>query len=493
MFPEQLRGPATRSHLAGEEGLLRRHRPPAPAGRRPRRTARPASSRPRPTRARSRACGRATTRRTTGRPGTSRASRRARRRAGRRSRWRARAPTRRRAGRCSRATSRRAARASADRLVRPVPAQPERRTARRTRSPAATTRSSTARSSAIRAGCRSGRSSTSSSPTSSTRPGKPFEATVHLRSGQGHARPRHGRADGPGRLDGRRRRSAIGPIREPPRADGDVRRHAARGRRGQHRRQALRAPAHRPPHGLHGDRRARRLAGRGPLRSAGASGRSTTTGSSSTAPRALRVGRSAAAQSMGIGETITIPVDVHNWSDERAERHGVAGAAGELHRRRDLASRTARSRPARTRRSSSQLTSTDTALPATPTCRSRSPRRYSAPAGGQRDLTISLVPTTSDPAGGRGAGRSTAQEGAGEYGGPALDVGKRWEGTRVRPLGVDCGTSGTAGDPRRARTRRSRGTATTCTSSSTSATTSRATRSSRPSASRTGSRTRSRS
>ena len=49
----------------------------------------------------------------TGRPATSRASRRARRRSGRRSRRRARAPTRRRAGRCSWATRRRAARASA--------------------------------------------------------------------------------------------------------------------------------------------------------------------------------------------------------------------------------------------------------------------------------------------------------------------------------------------------------------------------------------------
>ena len=33
-----------------------------------------------------------------------------------------------------------------------------------------------------------------------------------------------------------------------------------------------------------------------------------------TAPRALRIGRSPAAQSMGVGETITVPVDVHNWS-----------------------------------------------------------------------------------------------------------------------------------------------------------------------------------
>ena len=33
-----------------------------------------------------------------------------------------------------------------------------------------------------------------------------------------------------------------------------------------------------------------------------------------TAPRALRIGCSAAVQSIDIGETITLPVDVHNWS-----------------------------------------------------------------------------------------------------------------------------------------------------------------------------------
>ena len=33
-----------------------------------------------------------------------------------------------------------------------------------------------------------------------------------------------------------------------------------------------------------------------------------------TAPQALRLGRSAAVQSMGMGETISLPVDVHNWS-----------------------------------------------------------------------------------------------------------------------------------------------------------------------------------
>ena len=96
MFPEQLTGPNALSHLAGQEGVLRRRR-----HRRHRRhddrrrlhhrlhAARRSTTSP--------ASGRATTRRTCGRPATSRAARRARRRSGRRSRPRAPRPTRRRA------------------------------------------------------------------------------------------------------------------------------------------------------------------------------------------------------------------------------------------------------------------------------------------------------------------------------------------------------------------------------------------------------------
>ena len=46
-----------------------------------------------------------------------------------------------------------------------------------------------------------------------------------------------------------------------------------------------------------------------------------------TAPSARRLGRSAAIQTTGVGETFTLPVDVHNWSDVGAERHGHPDAA----------------------------------------------------------------------------------------------------------------------------------------------------------------------
>ena len=90
MFPEQLDGPERARHLAGQEGLLRRQRPPARAARPPRPTAPPASRPPRPTSTPSPASGPATTRPTRGRPATSRASPRAARRAGSRSTSRAR-------------------------------------------------------------------------------------------------------------------------------------------------------------------------------------------------------------------------------------------------------------------------------------------------------------------------------------------------------------------------------------------------------------------
>ena len=95
-------------------------------------------------------------------------------------------------------------------------------------------------------------------------PGKPFEATVHVRSGQGTLdrgtvalTAPTGWTVGPAQRDR--------PDPRAPRLDRDLRGHAAGERGRQHRRQAVGAPAHRPPHRLHRDRRARRLTGRGPL------------------------------------------------------------------------------------------------------------------------------------------------------------------------------------------------------------------------------------
>ena len=59
---------------------------------------------------------------------------------------------------------------------------------------------------------------------------------------------------------------------------------------------------------------------------------------------------------------------------------------------------------------------------------------------------MSVVPTTTIPEA-AAAPTLDGTESAGEYSGPALDVGKRWEGGDCASRRHDCGTAGTVGDP----------------------------------------------
>ena len=155
-----------------------------------------------------------------------------------------------------------------------------------------------------------------------------------------------------------------------------------------------------------------------------------------TAPRALRVGRSSAVTSMGIGETKTIAVDVHNWSDE--EQSGTVSLALPAN---FTAAATSQPygplAPGADATVEFEVTNTDTALPAVADVPIPITTTYDGGSGSET-LTVSLVPTTSIPEA-SAAPALDAQEGAGEYSGPALDVGKRWEGTECAPPGVDCG------------------------------------------------------
>ena len=158
-----------------------------------------------------------------------------------------------------------------------------------------------------------------------------------------------------------------------------------------------------------------------------------------TAPAALRVGRSPAAQSMGIGETITVPVDVSNRSGSaqtgQVRLQLPAGFTADA-----TAKPYGTLAPGAATTVEFELTSTHAALPAVQTATIPIETTYSAPAGsGSEDLTISLVPTTAIPQA-AAAPEVDASESPGEYGGPALDVGKRWEGTECSPDGLDCGT-----------------------------------------------------
>lgn len=172
-----------------------------------------------------------------------------------------------------------------------------------------------------------------------------------------------------------------------------------------------------------------------------------------TAPLARRLGRSLALQSIGVGETKRLTIDVHNWStvaqsgdvrltlpsnftvDQATKSYGTLAAGADTEVTFDV-------------------TNTDTRLPA-----DQAPRdavsietTYDAPSPGSgvERMTLAVVPVTTIPEAATAPtvdGRYTA----GEYTGERLDIGRYWEGgKRCSPNGVDCGTQGGAapGDPR---------------------------------------------
>jgi hypothetical protein len=165
-----------------------------------------------------------------------------------------------------------------------------------------------------------------------------------------------------------------------------------------------------------------------------------------TAPRALRVGLSPAAQSIGMGETRAVPVRVHNWSTVAQSGEVQLTLPGGFEA--DALSKPYGTlAPGDSTTVTFAVTNTNATLPAAQNQTIRITTTYGAPSGSSsEDLTMTVVPTTTVPA----AGAAPAIDGAespGEYDGPALDVGKYWEGNPCTPVGVDCGSSGIIGDP----------------------------------------------
>jgi LmbE family N-acetylglucosaminyl deacetylase len=176
-----------------------------------------------------------------------------------------------------------------------------------------------------------------------------------------------------------------------------------------------------------------------------------------TAPSARRLGRSAAIQTTGVGETFTLPVDVHNWS-ETAQSGSVnltlpAGVTAD-----------ATSKPYANLAPGADTTVnftvsntfTNATLPTTATPSDsqngnvtvRITTTYGSAGTGFEDLTLGIVPKTAIPAA-AAAPTLDGVETAGEYTGEALEVGRKWEpGGSTRncvPAGVDCGSSGAPG------------------------------------------------
>jgi len=166
-----------------------------------------------------------------------------------------------------------------------------------------------------------------------------------------------------------------------------------------------------------------------------------------TAPRALRIGLSPAAQSIGMGETRTIPVKVHNWST--TPQTGDVQLTLPAGFTADATSKPYGTlAPGANATVNFDLTNTDVTLPDTQDKTIQIATTYDTPApgSGSENLTMTVVPTTTVPEA-DATPTVDAQETAGEYDGPALDVGKRWEGGDCTPVGVDCGSTGTIGDP----------------------------------------------
>jgi LmbE family N-acetylglucosaminyl deacetylase len=155
-----------------------------------------------------------------------------------------------------------------------------------------------------------------------------------------------------------------------------------------------------------------------------------------TAPAARRLGRSSAIQTMAVGSTITVPVDVHNWSDTSQSGtvsltlpNGVTADAtskpyGPLAPGADATvsfqvsnSFTNATLPVSAPAPAAQNTNVNVRITTT----------YNNGGSGFEDLTLGIVPKTTVPAA-ASAPTLDAQEGAGEYAGSeALDIGRQWE------------------------------------------------------------------
>jgi LmbE family N-acetylglucosaminyl deacetylase len=152
-----------------------------------------------------------------------------------------------------------------------------------------------------------------------------------------------------------------------------------------------------------------------------------------TAPQADRLGRSQAIQSMGIGQTIDVPVVVHNWSAK--QQTGAVSLDLPADFTLDAASKPYDLAPGADATVTFKLTNTDTTLPAQ--------QNVTIPihtATGSETLTLTLVPTTVIP---QATPLVDGKADPGEYPGPTLDLGRIWQGASTCTGVADCGVSST--------------------------------------------------
>lgn len=174
-----------------------------------------------------------------------------------------------------------------------------------------------------------------------------------------------------------------------------------------------------------------------------------------TAPQAARLGRSTAVQTIGLGETISFPVDVHNWST--TAQSGTVTITAPSDFTLDATSKPyGPLAPGADTQVMFTITNTDTTLPGAATNDPGTTTlqksitiatSYSTPASSASEtLTMSVVPTTTIPVS-TTAPVMDGQEDASVYTGRPLDLSRKWSGSACDPAGVDCGTAGNPGDP----------------------------------------------
>lgn len=167
-----------------------------------------------------------------------------------------------------------------------------------------------------------------------------------------------------------------------------------------------------------------------------------------TAPQALRLGRSAAVDPIGTGETISVPVDVHNWSS--VAQSGNVSLSLPSGFSADATSKPySNLAPGADTTVTFQVTNTDTTIASSTSYPVPITTTFSSPASSSSEtLSLDLVPSTVIQQASQ-APTLDGQESQGEYPGPALDLSKVWQGAACNPAGIDCGTAPGAqpGDP----------------------------------------------
>jgi len=167
-----------------------------------------------------------------------------------------------------------------------------------------------------------------------------------------------------------------------------------------------------------------------------------------TAPAALRIGRSTALATVPVGESVELPIEVHNWSDV-PQSGTVTLALPSNFTAAETSKPYGPLAPGADATVTFTVTNTDETLPASQSANITVTTTNSTRGPGSETISMSIVPKTTIPQ----APATPVLDGVdspGEYGDSLLDISRVWQGGGNCPpasYGTDCGTSGEVGGP----------------------------------------------